>query len=80
MTVFALPRRLSRGTVIAGVREQAGPRIGTQAWRSVIDAMVDSRRRKAVRELRKHQAFGPLITVMHVDLTTRELLPFRRED
>lgn len=80
MTAFTLPRSLSRGTVVAGVREQAGPRIGTQMFRSVVDAMVDSRRRKAVHELRKHQAFGPLITVMHVDLTTRELLPFRRED
>ncbi len=80
MTAFTLPRNLSRGTVVAGVREQAGPRIGTQVFRSVVDALVDSRRRKAVRDLRKHQAFGPLITVMHVDLTTREMLPFRRED
>ncbi len=76
MTAFTLPRTLSRGTVVAGVREQAGPRVGTQVFRSVVDAVVDSRRRKAVRELRRHQAFGPLIGVMHVDLTTRELLPF----
>jgi hypothetical protein len=80
MTAFTLPRNLSRGHVVAGVREQTGPRIGTQLFRSVVDALVDSRRRKAVRDLRKHQAFGPLITVMHVDLTTREMLPFRRED
>jgi len=80
MTTFSLPRTLSRGTVVAGVREEAGPRVGAQVWRSVLDAVVDSRRRKAVRELRKHQAFGPLITVLHVDLTTRELLPFLRDD
>ena len=76
MTALSLPRSLSRGTVVAGVREQAGPRVGTVAWRSVVDAMVDSRRRKAVTELRRHQSFGPLISVMHVDLTTDELSPF----
>jgi hypothetical protein len=76
MTAFSLPRLHARGTVVAGVREAAGPRVGSTAWRNVLDAVVDSRRRKAVRELRHHQSFGPLVTVMHVDLTTRELLPF----
>lgn len=77
MTAFSLPRPMSRGTVVAGVREQVGPRVGSVAFRSMVDAMVESRRRKAVKELRKHQTFGPLISVMHVDLTTDELSPFR---
>lgn len=79
-TARLTPARLSRLHVVAGVREEAGPRVGRMAWRGVIDAVVDSRRKKAVQELRRHQAFGPLISVMHVGLHQDELLPFSRDD
>ena len=45
-------------------------------WRFLMAAAVDSRRRKAIRELRRHQAFGPLINIKHIGLTRDELLPF----
>ena len=68
--------RLSRLHVVAGLREEAGPRVGQQMFRGVVDAPIDSRRRHAVPEPPKRQAFGPLISVMHIDLSQDELSPF----
>ncbi|PSC05102.1 hypothetical protein SLNSH_09750 [Alsobacter soli] len=51
-----------------------------ELFRVVAEAGVEARRAKAVRELRKHQAFGPLVGVKYVGLTTEELLPFIRQD
>lgn len=44
--------------------------------RSLAGLIVDSRRRRALREIRRHQAFGPLISIRHIGLTRDELLPF----
>lgn len=44
--------------------------------RSLAGAIVDSRRRRALREIRRHQAFGPLVSIKHIGLTRHELLPF----
>ena len=44
--------------------------------RRLAEVIVDSRRRRAIRELRRHQAFGPLISIKHIGLTRDELLPF----
>ena len=68
--------RLSRLHVVAGLREEAGPRVGHQMFRGVVDALMDSRRRHAVRELRSRQAFGPLIAVMHVEPSQDDSAPF----
>ena len=38
-------------------------------------AIMDQRRRRALRELRRHQAFGPLINIRHIGLTRAELIP-----
>ena len=62
----------ARGFVAAPTR----PRFGFGFWRFVTEAIVDSRRRKALRELRRHQAFGPLINIKHIGLTQQDLLPF----
>lgn len=65
-------------TVSSGVRRTvaAPASSGFSFWRFLMEAAVDSRRRKAIRELRRHQAFGPLISIKHIGLTRDELLPF----
>jgi hypothetical protein len=49
---------------------------GLGLFRAIAGAIVDSRRRQAIREMRRHQAFGPLISIKHIGLTRHELLPF----
>lgn len=61
-----------RGAIAA----PANTRFGFGFWRAVTEAVVDSRRRRALRELRRHQAFGPLINIKHIGLTQQDLLPF----
>ncbi len=51
------------------------PRPIAALWSRLVLAMIDQRRRQALRELRRHQAFGPLVNVMHIGLTRAELIP-----
>jgi hypothetical protein len=53
-----------------------GPGLIRRIALMTVEAVVDSRRRHALRELRRHQAFGPLISIKHIGLTRAELLPF----
>jgi hypothetical protein len=59
--------RLSRLHVVAGVREEAGPRVGQYVYRGALDAVVDSRRVQTAREFRRQRAIGPSLTLMHAD-------------
>jgi hypothetical protein len=63
-------------TLRGAVAAPAAPALGFGFLRSLAEIVVDSRRRRAIRELRRHQAFGPLISVKHIGLTRDELLPF----
>jgi hypothetical protein len=68
---------MAYATSIRGeIAAPASTGFGFGFWRSITEAIVDSRRRKAIRELRRHQAFGPLISIKHIGLTRDELLPF----
>lgn len=49
---------------------------GGTLLRFIAGAIIDSRRRKAMREMRRHQAFGPLVSIRHIGLTRDELMPF----
>jgi hypothetical protein len=65
-----------RGPTVVTARPRSVPAPGPGLLRRIAEAMVDSRRRKAIRDLRRHQAFGPLISIKHIGLTRDELLPF----
>jgi hypothetical protein len=63
-------------TLRGAIAAPAAPSFGFGFMRSIAEVIVDSQRRKAIRELRRHQAFGPLISIKHIGLTRDELLPF----
>ncbi|MFO1148193.1 MAG: hypothetical protein U1E62_07430 [Alsobacter sp.] len=65
-----------RGPAVLTARPRTVPAPGPGLFRRIVEAIVDSRRRKAIRDLRRHQAFGPLISIKHIGLTRDELLPF----